>query len=119
MKIIATLLVTTLILCGCSTRGGIYKSNDPENGDFSLGRTLLTILAVAGAAAIARNGGGSGGSGYAPQDYDWAWDEFYNENYQLVWACRGKQTGQFSDFDRCSGKLKIDNEWPGKSISQK
>lgn len=46
-------------------------------------------------------------------DIDWAWDEFYN-NGQLVWACRGKQTGEFANDYACAGKPKNDFTWPQK-----
>lgn len=75
---------------------------------------ILGILAVAAAA----KSGGSGGNNYQPitssQDHDWAWDQFYNERFDLVWACRGKQTGRFSELSRCDYKSKIDSTWPSK-----
>ena len=116
IKTLATFIVA-IHLSGCSTTGGIYSPSDPDNSDFSIGRTLLSVVAVAGAVAIAANGGGGGGSNYAAQDYDWAWDEFYNQHYQLVWACRGKQTGQFADLEKCAYKYKSDITWPAKSIN--
>lgn len=117
IKTLATLIVA-IHLSGCSTTGGIYSPSDPDNSEFSIGRTLLSIVAVAGAVAVAANGGGGGGaSSYAAQDYDWAWDEFYNQHYQLVWACRGKQTGQFADLEKCAYKYKSDITWPAKSIN--
>lgn len=73
--------------------------------------------ALLGAALIAvarRNGGGGGGGGPAKYDTEWDWDEFYNGYHQLVWACRGVQTGQFADEYHCAGKLQTDNRWPGK-----
>ena len=39
-------------------------------------------------------------------DIDWAWD--------LVWHCRGIQTGQFAEFTKCAGKSKNDDHWPSK-----
>lgn len=48
-------------------------------------------------------------------DMDWAWDEFYNEKYNLQWRCRGKSTGQFAEDFRCYGKIKDDRTWPGSS----
>jgi hypothetical protein len=32
----------------------------------------------------------------------------------LVWVCRGMQTGQFADLDRCRYKAQHDNTWPAK-----
>jgi hypothetical protein len=75
------------------------------------------VLAAAGGAyAIGRNQGYA--NGYAAHqltDYDWAWDQFYNANYALVWACRGKQTGQFADMAKCQYKPQNDLTWPGYS----
>ena len=39
-------------------------------------------------------------------DIDWAWD--------LVWHCRGIQTGQFAEHTKCAGKSKNDDRWPSK-----
>lgn len=47
-------------------------------------------------------------------DYEWDWDGFYNEYSQLVWACRGVQTGQFAFEERCAFKVKTDYRWPTK-----
>jgi len=82
----------------------------------------IGIVAVAGvvalAAAASRGGGGGGASAYGPtNDTDWAWDEFYNERYQLVWMCRGKQTGQFADAQRCAYKPQNDFTWPSKQAN--
>lgn len=76
-------------------------------------RNMSLIIIGAGVAATAA--ASSGGGGFAPvTDYDWAWDEFYNDQFQLAWACRGRQTGEFADQWRCSGKPQIDHTWPGK-----
>lgn len=76
-------ILTIIQLVGCSTAGGIYKKDDPVHGDFSLGRTALTILGVAAAAAAA-----SGGGGYQQQGY--AWDYLPGS---AQWACRNKANG--------------------------
>ncbi|RZI80860.1 MAG: hypothetical protein EOP38_21150 [Rubrivivax sp.] len=73
----------------------------------------LLVIGAAAAVAAARSGGGGYGSP-AQQDYDWAWDQFYTQGYQLVWACRGVQTGEFADQYRCAGKSQSDHRWPGK-----
>ena len=57
--------------------------------------------------------------GYYPQpvqqvDNEWYWDEFYNQSYQLVWACRGAQTGEFAEVWRCNGRPQSDWKWPQK-----
>lgn len=77
---------------------------------------LVGVLAAATVVAIAKNSNGGGGGYYGDQiDYDWAWDEFYDQHYSLVWACRGKQTGQFAEFSNCRNKLKVDHTWPAKT----
>ena len=77
-------------------------------------------LGVIALALAARSGGGGGGTSNQPSatDYLWEWDEFYNEHYQLVWTCRGVQTGQFADLGRCNGKFKSDWKWPSKSAAR-
>lgn len=47
-------------------------------------------------------------------DFDWDWDQFYNQNGQLVWACRGVQTAQFAEPARCAFKPQTDLRWPAK-----
>lgn len=79
---------------------------------------IITGIAVAGAAvaigAAAQNGyGGSGYSGY--DSYGVAWDQFYNQYYQLIWRCRSRSNGQFVDDYYCAGKPKTDFTWPGWS----
>lgn len=74
----------------------------------------IGVAALLGVAIIAASRGG-GGEGYAPNyDTEWDWDQFYNEYRQLVWACRGVQTGQFAETYRCSGKWQTDARWPSK-----
>jgi hypothetical protein len=70
------------------------------------------VLLGAAVIALARKGGG-GGSAQAG-DYQWDWDQFYNQSGQLVWNCRGVQTGRFADNSRCAGKLMVDTRWPSK-----
>lgn len=50
----------------------------------------------------------------ATYDAEWDWDQLYDQRYNLVWACRGVQTGEFADPMRCSGKFQSDGRWPGK-----
>jgi hypothetical protein len=47
-------------------------------------------------------------------DTDWAWDQFHHSTGSLVWSCRGIQTGQFAELERCAGKSKNDDRWPNK-----
>ena len=43
------------------------------------------------------------------QDYEWDWD-YFRSNDQ--WRCRGVQTGQFADNEKCRYKRKDDDRWP-------
>lgn len=103
-----------VLISGCSTTGGIYSSSDPKNNEFSVGKTVLSVLAAVAVVAVARGGGGGGYPSGAAEDSDWAWDQFNNEYRQLVWACRGKQTGQFAESSRCQYKPVNDYTWPSK-----
>lgn len=78
--------------------------------DQNIGIGLAAALAAI-AVAAARRGGGGGGT--ASSDYTWDWDQFQNAYGQLVWSCRGVQTGQFADLWRCNGLAKTDYRWPG------
>lgn len=64
----------------------------------------VVVLAVAAAEAGGSNNYSSG----------YAWDQFYDGNYNLVWRCRDKSTGQFAYNSACSGQYKTDNTWTGK-----
>ena len=76
---------------------------------------MLGTTAIVAASLKNRGGGGDGIRGYAPPiDTEWDWDQFYNDSYQLVWACRGVQTGQFADEGRCYSKFQTDSRWPQK-----
>jgi len=74
------------------------------------GAVLAVVGTVAVVNAYAENGGGLGGGG----DYSWAWDQFYDQYYNLVWRCRGMQTGQFANDYQCASKIKSDFTWPQK-----
>jgi hypothetical protein len=78
--------------------------------------TQIAIGAVVAVAAVycAVECGGTGGSpSYGIAD----WDQFYNENFQLVWACREIQSGRFTNTSNCYGLAKTDLRWPSKSAS--
>lgn len=87
----------------------VSKSNAAIGAGFLLGAALVAASRGAG-------DGGGGSNSYAAQQYDteWDWDQFYNQYRQLVWACRGVQTGQFADNWHCAGKAQIDWRWPQK-----
>lgn len=97
------LILISLQLVSCSTKGGIYKSGDREHGEFSMGRTVMTVIGVAAAAAAAKGGGGG-----APQDSGYAWD-YQPGNRQ--WVCRNKANGQYARQENCAGQPLVDN-WP-------
>lgn len=97
-------LAACALLVGCSTAGGIYKSGDTEHGEFSVGRTILTVIGVAAGVAAARNSGGGGGFA----DGGYAWD------YQpgsAQWVCRDRSNGQYAYQNNCAGLAKFDS-WP-------
>lgn len=88
----------------------IRKGNDAVTAAV----VVLGVVAAVAAVAAGSRGGGYPNS-YAPaSDHEWDWDQFYTQSYQLVWACRGVQTGEFADAWRCNGKAKTDFRWPGK-----
>ncbi|MDN7136386.1 hypothetical protein [Pseudidiomarina terrestris] len=89
-------------------------------------KTALIILGAAAAASAAYYEGQADAyrdadqydySPYRPIEttsYGYAWDAFYNEHYQLVWACRDKSNGQFAYEYNCYGQSKVDTTWPSK-----
>ncbi|QKD16984.1 hypothetical protein [Mesorhizobium sp. NZP2077] len=79
--------------------------------------TGIAVAAVGGAAvAVAANNGGGGGYYRPPPTaYGVAWDQFYGQNYALMWRCRDKATGRFVDDFYCNGEPMIDSTWPGWS----
>jgi hypothetical protein len=95
------LLLLVSVLVGCSTSGGMYKEGDAEHGEFSAGRTALTILGIIGAAAVAKNAGGGGG--YADEGYAW---DYQPGNRQ--WVCRNKTNGQYAYTYNCDGVPQVD-----------
>ena len=94
-------------------RGVSFTSCDQILRDqaVAIGAGVLVAVAVV---AAARNAGGGGGGYGGAYDYDWEWDAFYSSSYQMVWACRGVQTGQFADGFKCQAKQKTDWKWPEK-----
>jgi hypothetical protein len=49
-----------------------------------------------------------------PVDYEFAWDEFAHLG-EIIWACRGVQSGKFVALEWCDLKPKVDYQWPSKS----
>ena len=107
MNKFVTYLLITSILTGCSSTGGIYSENDPNNSEFSAGRTILSVVGavgvVLGAKALSKNGGGSS---YAGNSYAW---DYQPGNGQ--WVCRNTSNGQYAYKSNCEGLAYIDN-WP-------
>ena len=101
-KIISTILIASM-LAACSTAGGIYKADDSEHGEFSPGRTILSVVGVLAAVAAARHGGGG-----AAAETGYAWD-YQPGNRQ--WVCRDKSNGQYAARENCAGLPFVDN-WP-------
>jgi hypothetical protein len=104
MKKIISLILLISFLVGCSTSGGIYKKGDSSNGDFSAGRTILSVIGVLAAVAAARGGGGGGGGGNS----GYAWD-YQPGNGQ--WVCRDRSNGQYAYIQNCNGIAQVDS-WP-------
>jgi len=71
----------------------------------------VAVAAVGAAVIYCTRGGRSCGGGGS---YGADWDQFYNDRYQLVWACREIQTGRFTEVENCSNKYQTDNRWPSK-----
>ncbi len=46
-------------------------------------------------------------------DREWDWDQFYRGS-ELVWECRGVQTGQVAPAFHCDGMPMTDARWPAK-----
>ena len=53
-------------------------------------------------------------SQYLPSDYDWDWDAFYDGYGNLLWRCRGIQSGQFANNSNCQYDYLDDDRWPNK-----
>ena len=103
-KLICYLLILTLS-AGCSTKGGWYSKNDPENNEFSLLNSTLGVgaaaLAVIGAAAAAKGGGGNS---FSQSGYAW---DYQPGNGQ--WVCRNIANRQYAHHLNCYGMAYVDN----------
>ena len=83
------------------------------SSDNSTANTIAIAGAATAAGIAAANSGYGGGGGYYSGGYGVAWDQFYNQNYQLIWRCRDRATGQFVYDYQCGGQAMVDNTWPG------
>lgn len=92
----------------------------------AIGAAAVVATAIVVATHDHRHGGGGGGGGavyvdtpvYAPvyvpaYDTEWDWDQFQRGG-QLVWECRGVQTGRFAAPVNCAGLPMTDWRWPDK-----
>lgn len=107
--------------CGVEARGSdffVYKNGDFEQGqagvDWGTVAAVIIVAGVVAAAASAASDGGGGGYSAPASDYDWDWDAFNDQYYNLQWRCRGIQTGEFADNDNCAFDYKDDDRWPEK-----
>ena len=110
MKNISIILIlSTLIVAGCTSSGEIYDETKHKKEDFS----LLNTIGAIGAAAVVINevyNNSSAYSSYASSDSDWDWD-YQPRNNQ--WVCRGIQTGQYAELENCAYDAVDDDRWPG------
>lgn len=93
-----------------TARGMTSEGCRAKNLVVEVGAVTVVVLGVV--AAVLAAGSGGGGSGGAI-DSTWAWDQFRAQDGSMLWACRGRQTGQFADQWRCSGLPMNDWTWPG------
>lgn len=77
-------------------------------------KIAATIAAGIVAAALINEASKSGGYGNSYASSSYAWDAFYDSHYNLVWRCRDKSNGRFSNNYNCSSQNKVDTTWPGK-----
>lgn len=54
-----SLILVGSLISACSTSGGLYKKDDPTHGEFSMEKTVLTVLGAIAAAAVAKNNSSS------------------------------------------------------------
>lgn len=113
MKAIYPLVVALAFASGCATSAHDRRMASDEESD--AGKYVLAGLAVLAAGAAAYSSGYNSVNSYAAPsaDYDWAWDLQRGAYNNLVWVCRGRQTGQYADQSRCAYKYQGDNTWPG------
>lgn len=97
------------VVAEASRRGLTVDSCRTRNNIVDAGAIAIIVLGAVAAVAAAGGGGGGGGA----SDSDWAWDQFRAQDGSMVWACRGRQSGRFSEQWRCNGKAMGDFTWPG------
>ena len=103
--------------CGVEARGSefyVYKNGTSERGQAGVDWGTVAAAVIIGAAVGAAAASGGGGYSAPVRDYDWDWDAFYDQYYNLQWRCRGIQTGQFANDSNCAYDYKDDDRWPDK-----
>ena len=90
----------------------LYISNCKELVSKSNSEAVLLGLGALAASALIYSAAKSGG-GYS-NNQGYAWDAFYDGNYNTIWRCRNKSNGQFANDLNCSTSIKVDTTWPAK-----
>ena len=111
-------------ICRISKECGVFLSDSIAQAICSIGKNCGVFLSDSIGEAICKVGEGTncysvssvreGLNRISKSDRYWYWDQFYDEYNNLVWRCRGSQTGKFAQSDKCSGQSKSDYRWPNK-----
>jgi hypothetical protein len=89
----------------------VSLKNKTNREDYERGQRVAAALMGLGTAI--RNGANTQPQ-YLPTDYDWDWDAFYDGYGNLLWRCRGIQSGQFANNSNCQYDYMDDDRWPNK-----
>ncbi len=116
------ILLSVVFLFGCANfdvdkfRDAVNQSYQRQDQQRQM-NAYAAMMQASGPSRIPVSNGqvlAAGINAYNAADQEWDWDGFYNEYRQIVWACRGVQTGQFAFDERCAFKTKTDYRWPEK-----
>jgi hypothetical protein len=99
---------TRRLNCNASSVAIKNRTNREENE-----RVQRVAAALKGIGAAISNGANTQ-SQYLPTDSDWDWDAFYDGYGNLLWRCRGIQSGQFANNSSCQYDYMDDDRWPNK-----
>tara|TARA_A100001391_G_scaffold51157_1_gene31207 strand:- start:12327 stop:12794 length:468 start_codon:yes stop_codon:yes gene_type:complete len=98
------------------SRRGIADYECKQKVDAHTGAMVgLAVLGTVVAVGVAANSGGGYSAPTYYGRYGYAWDQFYDANYRLIWRCRNKANGQFIADHNCASYEKSDHTWPGYS----
>jgi hypothetical protein len=89
----------------------VTLKNKRNREDYERGQRVAAALMGIGAAI---SNGANTQSQYLPTDSDWDWDAFYDGYGNLLWRCRGIQSGQFANNSNCQYDYMDDDRWPNK-----